>query len=246
MKSPSVPLFRKGETKAGSCQRKGDKRSWAGRNGKGRPVDSGDEDHALRRNSSKTGQPVSGEALVADAPWIVQMTGNDIEAVLSIECRAFSIPWTRRAFEEALRSEHCAVVARKGGLTVGYAIAWVGHGQMHIVNLAVEEHFKRQGIAAALLRHLLDAARGMSVARAVLEVRVSNVAAIALYESQGFQKVALDRGYYLHPPEDAVIMVKDVCDERRTGAGGGGLPGRPGRSDGPLRDRSGLRPRGLC
>lgn len=188
---------------------------------------------------------MSGKALAMDAPQIVPMTGYDIEAALDIERRAFSIPWTRRAFEEALRPEYSAVVARRGDLTVGYGIAWGGHGQMHIVNLAVHEDFRRQGIGVALLRHILDAAREMSLARAALEVRVSNVAAIALYESQGFRKVALERGYYRDPREDAVIMVKDVCDEQKRGAGSRGLPGSPGRSDGALRDRSGLRPRGV-
>ena len=147
------------------------------------------------------------------------MTKDDIAPMLTIERQTFSNPWSQRYFETSLASDNYALVARYHGHVVGYGIAWVDHKEMHIVNLAVPKDYRHRGIGKTLLGHLLEFARQKALYRATLEVRMSNTEAIALYESQGFRKIALDKGYYLNPPEDAVIMMKELHDDNEMGRG---------------------------
>jgi ribosomal-protein-alanine N-acetyltransferase len=90
--------------------------------------------------------------------------------------------------------------------TQGYLIYWLVAGEMHILNLAVHPDCRRQGIARALLQEGLRRARAQDAEVAWLEVRPSNQAAQALYESFGFQKVGRRPRYYADNQEDAMLM----------------------------------------
>ena len=82
---------------------------------------------------------------------------------------------------------------------------------MSINNIAVSENYRRKGIARALLQKMLS---DLSCADSVtLEVRKSNAAAIALYESFGFEHVGERRGFYEKPTEDALLMTKILNGE---------------------------------
>lgn len=76
----------------------------------------------------------------------------------------------------------------------------------YIANVAVFPNYRRQGVASALLRHLVEYARSQALSFLSLEVRMSNFAAISLYDAFGFEKVGKRPGFYLDPPEDAWIM----------------------------------------
>jgi len=165
---------------------------------------------------------------------IAPMAPADIEEILAIEHQAFSNPWTRRAFLGALGPDSYALVARYEGQVAGYGIAWIRPRELHIVNLAVHKDLRRKGIASALIQRLLRVARQKSLQRAVLEVRISNAPAAALYESHGFERIALDRGYYLNPPEDAVVMMKDLRDDNGKGEPGRKLSDRRISRSGPF------------
>ncbi len=96
------------------------------------------------------------------------------------------------------------------GELVGYLVLSRYVDAWHVMNVAVEPAHRRRGVASALLgsssrRAIRDAQRGYT-----LEVRVSNVAAIALYERFGFAPAACDRGYYTDNREDAIIMWRDA------------------------------------
>ena len=60
------------------------------------------------------------------------------------------------------------------------------------------------------LGELLDRGRQAGLVLATLEVRKSNVGAIALYEGLGFRRVGLRKGYYVDEGEDAIVMVLDL------------------------------------
>jgi [ribosomal protein S18]-alanine N-acetyltransferase len=79
-----------------------------------------------------------------------------------------------------------------------------------VMNVAVAPERRREGIASALLRQLLDETRGDARRGYTLEVRVSNVGAIALYERFGFRPKGVRRGYYTDNREDALIMWRDA------------------------------------
>jgi ribosomal-protein-alanine N-acetyltransferase len=84
-----------------------------------------------------------------------------------------------------------------------YVDAW------HVMNIAVAPDRRRQGIARTLLEHLFAVTAGHGHRGYTLEVRVSNVDAIRLYESVGFKARGIRRGYYTDNREDALIMWKD-------------------------------------
>jgi ribosomal-protein-alanine N-acetyltransferase len=82
--------------------------------------------------------------------------------------------------------------------------------EVHVVNVAVHTEFRRRGIARVLLQAVFDAARERGMTIATLEVRFHNLAAITLYESLGFQKIAIRKRYYADNGEDAVVMLKGL------------------------------------
>ena len=103
-------------------------------------------------------------------------------------------PWSR------LRAAH-----DRGGELVGYTLFWHVVDELHLLNVAVAIDARRRGIGRALVEDLLAYARKHAVMRILLEVRASNVPALALYESLGFERFNVREGYYADG-EDAVEM----------------------------------------
>lgn len=144
-----------------------------------------------------------------DRPVVIApATPADIDAVTQLESVAFADPWTRQAFEAALKERHARFrVARSpDGSVVGYLIAWFVFDEAEIANVAVVPTARRRGIARALLEAILAEARTSHVARVFLEVRESNSAARGLYGSMGFMPIARRPRYYRKPVEDAIVL----------------------------------------
>jgi [ribosomal protein S18]-alanine N-acetyltransferase len=132
---------------------------------------------------------------------------DDLDAVVGLEVVAFADPWTRMAFEAALKERHARFrVARTADGVIGYVIAWFILDEGEIANLAVAPTARRRGVARALLEHIIGEARASGLARLFLEVRESNVTARALYNSLGFEPVARRARYYRKPVEDAIVL----------------------------------------
>ncbi|MGQ0713282.1 MAG: ribosomal protein S18-alanine N-acetyltransferase [Gemmatimonadaceae bacterium] len=132
---------------------------------------------------------------------------SDIDAVATIEAAAFADPWSRQAFEAALRERHARFrVARSPEGVIGYVIAWFIMDEGEIANLAVAPSARRRGVAIALLDVVIDDARASGLSRLFLEVRESNAAARALYAARGFKPVARRTRYYRKPVEDAIVL----------------------------------------
>ena len=151
----------------------------------------------------------------APAVTLAPMVLDDLDDVLEIERASFQTPWSRGAFRYELTQNRVArsIVVRVGRQLVGYLCLWeIGH-EIHITNLAVHPSFRRRGTARALLRHVLDGARRNGVELVFLEVRPTNVEALALYESLDFRVIGRRKGYYFDTGEDALVM------EARLGAG---------------------------
>jgi len=91
---------------------------------------------------------------------------------------------------------------------------------MHVTNLAVHPSFRRRGIARALLDHVLKEARRSGVELVFLEVRPTNVEALALYESFDFRVIGRRKGYYFDTGEDALVMEARLGAETAGPAGG--------------------------
>jgi [ribosomal protein S18]-alanine N-acetyltransferase len=103
--------------------------------------------------------------------------------------------------------------AFEGDRLVGYLIISRYVDAWHVMNVAVEPEFRRHGIATALLERLFERTSDDERRGYTLEVRVSNVGAIRLYEQLGFEPRGIRRGYYTDNREDALIMWKDPVRE---------------------------------
>jgi ribosomal-protein-alanine N-acetyltransferase len=141
---------------------------------------------------------------------------RDLNAIEVIERTAYPTPWSRSMFagELAKPSSIClgAIDADENRL-VGYLIISRYVDAWHVMNLAVAESHRRRGIATRLMERLFDLTAGDGRRGYTLEVRVSNEAAIKLYESLGFKARGVRRGYYTDNREDALIMWKDPVRE---------------------------------
>ena len=141
---------------------------------------------------------------------------RDLNVIEQIERTSYPTPWSRSMFagELAKPSSIClgAVDVEKEEI-VGYLIISRYVDAWHVMNIAVAPEYRRRGIARSLMERLFevtarDARRGYT-----LEVRVSNEAAIRLYEELGFKTRGIRRGYYTDNREDALIMWKDPVRE---------------------------------
>jgi ribosomal-protein-alanine N-acetyltransferase len=82
--------------------------------------------------------------------------------------------------------------------------------ELQIDNLAMTGQWRRQGIGRTLLKSALSRASGLGARAATLEVRSSNAPARAFYEKEGFTPVGLRRGYYANPPDDALLLYREI------------------------------------
>lgn len=136
-----------------------------------------------------------------------RMQPEDLDQVAAIERQCFSEPWTRAGFETSLRSpDTLYLAALEEGQVVGYCGLLRSFEEADITNVAVREDHRNQGIAGKMLEELMEQGRRWGILRFTLEVRVSNRAAIRVYERLGFASVGVRRGFYTKPAEDALIM----------------------------------------
>jgi ribosomal-protein-alanine N-acetyltransferase len=97
-----------------------------------------------------------------------------------------------------------------GGGVIGFCNYWLVADELHILNVAVHPDERRNGHAARLLQHILDEASRNKTRVVSLEVRVSNLAAQALYRKFGFRKVGTRPRYYADNGEDALLMDREL------------------------------------
>ena len=135
----------------------------------------------------------------------------DLDGIEKIERVSYPTPWSRSMFAGELAKQSSVSIAAvtPGGQLVGYLVLSRYVDAWHVMNVAVDPEYRRLGIASAMLGHLFEVTRDDAERGYTLEVRVSNLAAIALYERFGFVRRGVRRGYYTDNREDAVIMWKD-------------------------------------
>lgn len=120
-------------------------------------------------------------------------------------------PWTPTQFaQEFLHSFSHVYGIRSGGKIAGFLVVHIAADEAHIVNFAIRKANRGHGLGRQLLSSVLRELDALAVRTAVLEVRVSNHPARALYEQIGFAETGLRRGYYTDDAEDGIMMSIDV------------------------------------
>lgn len=138
-----------------------------------------------------------------------RMTEPDIDSVLEIEHLSFARPWSRESFVSELTTNACAryIVLLEDGKIVAFGGMWLIIGEAHVNNIAVHPEYRQRGYGRRIMRELMRTAyRAGEIIEMTLEVRVTNVPAIDLYSSMGFEVAGRRKAYYEDNGEDAYIM----------------------------------------
>ena len=155
-------------------------------------------------NQTELGKDVAGSIIRVldqfDAPRLAEL-----------EAQSFSQPWGLEQLRRALAQKPF----RAFGLfeeqhMAAYCLVSVFDVEMEILNIAVESEQRRQGLGRRLMDFVLQWADKEGIDRVRLEVRPSNIAALALYAARGFQLLGLRSNYYRDTGEDALILGLDL------------------------------------
>lgn len=138
---------------------------------------------------------------------IISMKREHISEVLRIERATFSDPWGENDFLDGINDENKQYfTAMYEGTVAGYIGYWGVLDEVQIYNVAVDERYRKKGIAKAMLERLIEHGKNHGRSIFLLEVRESNEAAIRLYQKCGFTKDGKRPNFYTKPDEDAILM----------------------------------------
>ncbi|AWW47997.1 ribosomal protein S18-alanine N-acetyltransferase [Polynucleobacter paneuropaeus] len=166
---------------------------------------------------------------MADAAELafLPMQSGDLDAVLSIEQISHTHPWTKGNFNDSLAAGHWAYCIRPEPRDAepgsyldpkvlwAYCVLYPAVDELHLLNITVAPKLRRLGIAARIMRAIEGIAASRQMPRIILEVRPSNIPAITLYESLGYEKIGVRKDYYPADQasgqrEDAQVMAKSI------------------------------------
>ena len=141
----------------------------------------------------------------------------EIPYIAEMEKRCFSIcAWTESMFKSEFENNdgrNIMLTAYFNDMIAGYIVMRLCIDEAEIMVIAVDEPFRRNGIAEMLIDHAENLIKDR-ISKILLEVREKNEPAINLYIKKGFEKVGLRKNYYRdfsgQPPENAVLMTKEM------------------------------------
>lgn len=139
---------------------------------------------------------------------ISSLAPEDQTLALAIEQRCHAFPWSAATFAGNQGERYLNYRIDADGKMAGFAITQIVLDEASLFNIAVDPDFQRRGYARQLLEHLIDELAARGVLTLWLEVRESNLPAIALYEQLGFNQVSRRPRYYPTATgrEDALLM----------------------------------------
>ena len=155
------------------------------------------------------------------------MEAGDLDAVLSIEQISHAHPWTRGNFSDSLAAGHWAYCIRPDSVDAepgsyldpqvlwAYCVLYPAVDELHLLNITVAPKLRRLGIAVRMMKAIEGIAASRKMPRIILEVRPSNIPAITLYQSLGYETIGVRKGYYpadesTGQREDAQVMAKSI------------------------------------
>jgi ribosomal-protein-alanine acetyltransferase len=142
----------------------------------------------------------------------VTMTPQDIDAVLAIEQAVQAFPWTRGNFLDALAAGYEGWLMVESQDVVGFAVMMRAVDEAHLLAIGIAPNAQRAGRGSALLAFMMQRARQAGLMHMLLEVRPSNLPALAFYRKAGFVEIGRRRGYYPARTgrEDAIVMARSL------------------------------------
>jgi ribosomal-protein-alanine N-acetyltransferase len=141
------------------------------------------------------------------------MQTEDLDAVMQIEPTIYTHPWSRGNFADSLNAGHSAWVLELHGEIIGYTLMLIVLDEAQLLNISIAKNHQKNGWGRILLEHMIEKSKQYKAVTMFLEVRASNISAIALYENIGFNEMSVRRNYYPANPkifpsgrEDAILM----------------------------------------
>lgn len=132
----------------------------------------------------------------------------DVARLVELENELYQVPWTKEGFDIAFGKYAKFYVMELDGEIVGY-IGYIDTGEeIDIAKVSVAKKYQGKGLAKKLMEHLILVSRNVGAKYITLEVRVSNMNAIKLYEKFNFQKMGLRKNYYEN--EDGLVYRLDL------------------------------------
>lgn len=139
---------------------------------------------------------------------ISSLTPSDLALAYQIEQASHAFPWTETTLASNQGERYLNLKLCVDDRIAAFAITQVILDEATLFNIAVAPDYQRQGLGRELLQYLIDELLQQGVMTLWLEVRTSNLGAIALYQSFDFNEVTIRRGYYpsANGREDAIVM----------------------------------------
>ena len=134
---------------------------------------------------------------------------DDAPGIAALEEAIFPDAWDYRSVMDLITTEGAmCFTASEGGRVIAYVIGRLIAPEGEIYRVAVDEAYRKRGIAYRLLDYAIKTSRGKGLESVFLEVRSMNTPAINLYRAYGFTEVGRRKGYYRNPTDDAIVMLK--------------------------------------
>ena len=144
-----------------------------------------------------------------------KVSDEDIRSLANIESACFSSPWKESSFRDSLKNSNTVwrfFLIKDGDLPVGYGGLYSVIDEAFVTNIAVMPDFRRKGVASVILKNIISYCRKSNIKKIMLEVRVSNNAAVSLYRKFGFAVDGVSKNHYSAPAEDAFLMSLAIAD----------------------------------
>ncbi|KFI39962.1 Ribosomal-protein-S18-alanine acetyltransferase [Bifidobacterium actinocoloniiforme DSM 22766] len=164
-----------------------------------------------------------------------QVEAPDLDALVTLEKTVFGPgAWTRGMLEQELNAPaRTYLLYEQDGEIQAYGGFWHDGADAELMTIGVRPDCRGAGLGSGLLSRLIDQARHQSAARMLLEVRVDNEPALALYRRFGFRRLRLRKRYYQPEGIDAYAMSVDLRSPAVSGlpVGHEGAQARMGQTD---------------
>jgi len=136
----------------------------------------------------------------------------DLAEVLAIENASYDFPWTEGIFRDCLQKQYLSTLFVQQKKIIAYSISQFVVDECHLLNLCIRQEERKQGLATKMVQYLMNQARQNDMGSIFLEVRISNTAAINLYDKLGFNEIGLRRDYYpdTNGREDALVLAHEI------------------------------------
>jgi len=142
-----------------------------------------------------------------------KMTPLDLPLIMEIENAEYEFPWSEGIMRDCiLTANYFGYLLKNDQQLLGYAMISVAAAECNILNICIEKSQQKKGYGKELLTFLVNEAKQQKAQQVFLEVRVSNKAAITLYQNFGFNELDIRKNYYPghKKREDAYLFALEI------------------------------------